>query len=50
MGHKHKQRSFETPRKRAAPQGDGGVGVGKRCVHIEGSSPAMTGWFEVARI
>jgi hypothetical protein len=25
MGHKRKRRSFETPRKRAAPQDDGGV-------------------------
>jgi hypothetical protein len=25
MGHKHKRPSFETPRKRAAPQDDGGM-------------------------
>jgi hypothetical protein len=27
MGHKRSRRSFETPRKRAAPQDDGGVWV-----------------------
>jgi hypothetical protein len=34
MRHERKRRSFETPRKRAAPQDDGGVYAGESKIRI----------------